>query len=161
MSLRFRPAHISVINRRACHRLLSALLPGKTLQAHQRERVPTQSRPSAFFLMQNGALAQGSAAPRQTRRALARSAPFRPGSFRDGRLRREHSRIPEQKNKMQNSTQHIEVGLTKSLHINWRSIPRHSFSVSSAPGTAISGPVSRRIRRRSSGPGFQYGIDFS
>ena len=111
MAMRFRPANIRVINRRASCSLLSALLshggqrgtkptgsfpfgipilPSRQLQAHQQERVPA-TPPVADWLGARTVLAvKGSLRRAQNRRALDCCAPFRPEGNCDGRLRREH-----------------------------------------------------------------------
>jgi hypothetical protein len=91
MSMRFRPAYISLINRRAS-------FPAVIGTAAVRKSAPgspagTCSRRAAHrsrARCQNGARRQGFAAPRPT---TARPCPLRAvpaGSVRDGRLRREH-----------------------------------------------------------------------
>jgi hypothetical protein len=91
MSLRFRPAYIRVINRRArsCAVICPAV-PEPRLKAHQRERVPASlpvdGAPGARTVL----AVKGPLRRAKQRRALDCCAPFRPDRFRDGRLRREH-----------------------------------------------------------------------
>jgi hypothetical protein len=90
MSMRFRPANIRVINRRASSSaVIGSAVQTVTLQAHQQERVPATPPVEGYGKCQNGARGQGFASPL---RALARSAPFRQTQPCDGRLRREHFR---------------------------------------------------------------------
>ena len=88
MTMRFRPANITVINRRdSCWAVIRCAVRTETLEAHQQERVPATPPIEVFADYQNGARRQGYATPL---RALDCSAPFRPARSCDGRLRREH-----------------------------------------------------------------------
>jgi hypothetical protein len=95
MSLRFRPANISVINRRASSWAVigPAVHPGSS-RLTNRNVFPPQPPIEAGSECQNGARRQGFASPRPTpaRPCPLRAVPARP--FRDGRLRREHLRRP-------------------------------------------------------------------
>ncbi len=88
MAMRFRPANIRVINRRAssldCHRPCCP----EMLRAHQQERVPATPPVKDAQGCQNGARGQGSTSPRQTRPCPLRAVPTT--VLCDGRLRREH-----------------------------------------------------------------------
>ena len=111
MAMRFRPANIRVINRRASCSLLSALLldkdqrgtkptvsfpfgipilPSTQLRAHQQERVPAKPPVEAAVDARTVLNVKGSLRRAKHRRALDVSAPFRPDGDCDGRLRREH-----------------------------------------------------------------------
>jgi hypothetical protein len=117
MSMRFRPAYISVINRRVNSPAVIGAAVGKDNSGLTSGNVFPLRRPSGSVRNAGTVLTvQGSLRRAQQRRALDRSAPFRPEPFRDGRLRREHAPIPQQKNK--DSPLYIEVTLTQSLHIN-------------------------------------------
>ena len=88
MSMRFRPAYISLINRRARSSAVTGAAVGN-LKAHQREGVPDQAA-HQIPECQDGARAQGVASLRQTtaRPCPLRAVPAKP--LCDGRLRREH-----------------------------------------------------------------------
>jgi hypothetical protein len=99
MSMRFRPAHISVINRRAStEAVISSAVQAKPkpLQAHQQDVIPPKPPIEALPECQNGARRQGFASPRQTpaRPCRLRAVPAR--SRCDGRLRRDHREILHQ-----------------------------------------------------------------
>ena len=91
MTMRFRPANIRVINRRVC----SWAVVGPAVQNKKRSK-PTSGNvfplcPSTRDVGARTVLAvKGSLRRAKHRRALDGCAPFRPGSRRDGRLRREH-----------------------------------------------------------------------
>lgn len=104
MSMRFRPANISVINRRASHWAVIGPAVQNLLKAHQREPVPAPP-PVETFLGAGTVLAvKGSLRRAKHRRALDCCAPFRPGGYRDGRLRREQDACPMPiKNRDQNT----------------------------------------------------------
>ena len=92
MSMRFRPANIRVINRRVC----SWAVIGPAVQNQTRSK-PTSGnvfplrRPSTGSgVPERCSPVKGSLRRAKKRRALDCSAPFRPDSYRDGRLRREH-----------------------------------------------------------------------
>jgi hypothetical protein len=117
MSMRLRPAYISVINRRANSLAVIGAAVGKETSRLTSGNVFPLRRPSGLARNAGTVLTvKGSLRRARQRRALDRSAPFRPEPSRDGRLRREHSPIPQQKNK--DSPHHIEVSLTQSLHIS-------------------------------------------
>ena len=91
MSLRFRPAYISVINRRASSwAVIGPAVLAESSRLTNRNVIPPQPPIETEARCQNGALRQGFAAPRQTpaRPCLLRAVPA--GPFYDGRLRREH-----------------------------------------------------------------------
>jgi hypothetical protein len=91
MSLRFRPAYISVINRRASSwAVIGPAVHAESSRLTNRNVFPPQPPIETEARCQNGALRQGFAAPRRTpaRRCLLRAVPA--GPFYDGRLRREH-----------------------------------------------------------------------
>jgi len=76
--MRFRPAYISVINRRASFRLLSALLSGKKSSGLTSGNVFPSAPPIGVWGSAGTVLAiKGSRCRAQNRRALDRSAPFR------------------------------------------------------------------------------------
>jgi hypothetical protein len=79
MSMRFRPANIRVIHRRASSStVIGPAVRTEVLKAHQRERVPAPP-PVEIRLDARTVLAgKGPLRRAQHRRALARSAPFRP-----------------------------------------------------------------------------------
>ena len=93
MAMRFQPAYISVINRRASAEAVigsAVQAKPKPLQAHQQDVIPPKPPIEAIRECQNGARRQGFATPRQTpaRPCLLRAVPAR--SRCDGRLRRDH-----------------------------------------------------------------------
>ena len=113
MSLRFRPAYISVINRRASAEAVISpavqkeprgtkptvsfpfgipILPynRKQLKAHQQEHVPAKPPVERLANARTVLAVKGSLRRAKLRRALDGCAPFRPDHYRDGRLRREH-----------------------------------------------------------------------
>jgi hypothetical protein len=107
MSLRFRPAHISVINRRAsASAVLGPAVPTGNSRLTSGNVFPPEPPIEAGSPCQNGARRQGFASPRQTpaRPCLLRAVPARP--LYDGRLRREHSVVlaSPTKNRKEKST---------------------------------------------------------
>jgi len=113
MSLRFRPAYISVINRRASaeavissvvqknqgERNLRFLSPlespffpttGSSSKLTSRNMFPAKPPVERLANARTVLAVKGSLRRAKLRRALDRSAPFRPTGYRDGRLRREH-----------------------------------------------------------------------
>jgi hypothetical protein len=90
MSMRFRPANIRVINRRASSlAVIGPAVPTGTLRAHPRERVPSCAAHRGCWLLPqrcSPSRVRSAALPR----ALACCAPFWPARQCDGRLRREH-----------------------------------------------------------------------
>jgi len=91
MSLRFRPAYISVINRRASSwAVIGPAVHAENSRLTNRNVFPPEPPIETEARCQNGALRQGFAAPRRTpaRPCLLRAVPA--GPFYDGRLRREH-----------------------------------------------------------------------
>ena|ERR1035438_7942308 len=117
MSMRFRPAHISVINRRASHWAVIGPAVQNPLQAHQREHVPA-TPPVDFVLGARTVLAvKGSLRRAKHRRALDGCAPFRPSGGRDGRLRREHYTLCHDEENTRPRPQPLK-GLDRSLHIS-------------------------------------------
>jgi hypothetical protein len=84
MSLRFRPANISVINRRASHSAVIGPAVQNLLKAHQRDHVPAtpplDNRPGARTVL----AVKGSLRRAKHRRALDYSAPFWPDTFATG-----------------------------------------------------------------------------
>jgi hypothetical protein len=90
MSMRFRPANIRVINRRASFwAVIGSAVQNRRLKAHQQERVPV---PPPVEISGNAtAVLAGKGTLRGAKsRALACCAPLWPGHLCDGRLRREH-----------------------------------------------------------------------
>ena len=63
----------------------------KTLKAHQQDRDPAKPPVESLFDARTVLAVKGALRRAKLRRALDRSAPFRPDSDRDGRLRRDHS----------------------------------------------------------------------
>ena len=91
MFLRFRPAYISMINRRASSSaVLGSAVHAGTSKLTSRNVFPAAPPIEVGSECQNGARRQGSATPRQkpARPCLLRAVPARP--LYDGRLRREH-----------------------------------------------------------------------
>jgi hypothetical protein len=93
MSLRFQPANISVINRRASPEAVLGPAVQNPFKAHQRESVPApppvEQRGSARTVL----AVKGSLRRAKMRHALDGCAPFRLNGNRDGRLRREQKTI--------------------------------------------------------------------
>jgi hypothetical protein len=144
MSMRFRPAYISVINRRANSPAVIGAAVGKDNSRLTSGNVFPLRRPSGSVRNARTVLTvKGSLRRARQRRALDRSAPFRPEPFRDGRLRREHSPIPQPKNKA--SPHHIEVSLTQSLHISFPSaaprVPLRMFALARAATQGVAPAV--------------------
>ena len=95
MSMRFRPANIRVINRRASSEaVIGPAVQNPLLKAHQRDHVPPTPPVETFLCARTVLAFKGSLRRAKLRRALDRCAPFRPSDYRDGRLRREHDAIP-------------------------------------------------------------------
>ena len=111
MTMRFRPANIRVINRRACCWAVIGpavpntkrgtkptvsfpfgipILPSAQLRAHQRERVPAKPPVEAAVDARTVLDVKGALRRAKVRRALDVSAPFRRDGDCDGRPRREH-----------------------------------------------------------------------
>ena len=131
MSMRFRPANIRVINRRASSStVIGPAVQTEMLKAHQQERVPATPPVETARGCQNGARRQGFASPRQTtaRPCPLRAVPASPSC--DGRLRREHftvsftgkrkDRPPSWRRKAGLLNCHPSWGLDRSLHIRTR-----------------------------------------
>jgi hypothetical protein len=94
MSMRFRPANIRVINRRASSSLSSALLSEQqTLKAHQQELCSRRAARLVALMPESVFAGKGSLRRAKHRRALASSARFRRKADCDGRLRREQMTI--------------------------------------------------------------------
>ena len=110
MTMRFRPANIRVINRRVCSWAVIGpavqnqgnetygffplgipILPSTRLRAHQQDRDPAKPPVESLVDARTVLAVKGSLRRAKLRRALDGSAPFRPDSDRDGRLRRDHS----------------------------------------------------------------------
>jgi hypothetical protein len=95
MAMRFQPAHISVINRRAsAEAVISPAVQNKNAPSPPAGSViPPEPPIEAVGKCQNGARRQGFATPRQTpaRPCLLRAVPAGPRC--DGRLRRDHTEI--------------------------------------------------------------------
>ena len=117
MSMRFRPAHISVINRRDSYWAVIGPAVPNPLKAHQREPVPAtppvDSVPGARTVL----AVKGSLRRAKHRRALDGSAPFRPSGGRDERLRREQETVLWAR-KTRKPKPQPSKGLDRSLHIN-------------------------------------------
>jgi hypothetical protein len=91
MSLRFRPAYISVINRRASSwAVIGPAVHCRKLKAHPQERVPAEAahRRSIAMPERCSQARVRFAVPTPARPCLLRAVPA--GPFCDGRLRREH-----------------------------------------------------------------------
>jgi len=98
--MRFRPANIRVINRRASSSLSSALLSEQqTLKAHQQELCSRRAARPVALMPESVLAGKGSLRRAKHRRALASSARFRLNTNCDGRLRREQitSEVSQQK----------------------------------------------------------------
>jgi hypothetical protein len=110
MSLRFRPAYISVINRRASSwAVIGPAVHYRKLKAHPQERVPAgAAHPSSSAMPERCSQARVRfAAPTPARPCLLRAVPARP--LCDGRLRREHFAVFWGK---------LRKGVDRSLHIS-------------------------------------------
>lgn len=71
MSLRFRPAHISVINRRASHwAVIGPAVPNPLLKAHQRDHVPATPPVETLLGARTVLALKGSLRRAKQRRAL-------------------------------------------------------------------------------------------
>jgi hypothetical protein len=131
MSMRFRPANIRVINRRASSSaVIGPAVRTEMLKAHQQERVPATPPVEGTRRCQNGARRQGFASPRPTpaRPCLLRAVPANSSvrraapagtlrglpvhSKRKGRLRS----LRRKAGLAQKTCQTLQ-GLTGSLHI--------------------------------------------
>src|ERR1700683_1502435 len=100
MFLRFRPAHISMINRRASFSaVLGSAVHAGCSRLTSRNVLPPEPPIEAGSQCQNGARRQGFAAPRQkpARPCRLRAVPARP--LYDGRLRRERFAVLVSKTK--------------------------------------------------------------
>jgi hypothetical protein len=107
MFLRFRPAYISMINRRASSSaVIGSAVPAGCSRLTSRNVFPAEPPIEIRLECQNGARRLGSASPRQkpARPCLLRAVPARP--LYDGRLRREHFAVlvSKIKNRKENST---------------------------------------------------------
>ena len=110
MSLRFRPAYISVINRRASSwAVIGPAVHCRKLKAHPRERVPAEAAHRRSIVMPErcSQARVRFAAPTPARPCLLRAVPARP--LCDGRLRREHFAVFWSK---------LKKGVDRSLHIS-------------------------------------------
>ena len=122
MSMRFRPANISVINRRACPEAVIGPAVQDRLRAHQRESVPATPPVDNRLGARTVLAVKGSLRRAKKRRALDYCAPFRQGDRRDGRLQREQKTIPwERKTRKANPQPSKRVD--RSLHINSTAVP--------------------------------------
>jgi hypothetical protein len=83
----------------------------RTLQAHQRERVPAPPPVEVWVDARTVLAVNGTLRRAKQRRALDYCAPFRPGSSRDGRLRREHFAARPTSNKRPASLLRRKAGL--------------------------------------------------
>jgi len=116
MSMRFRPANISVINRRASSEaVIGPAVQNPLLKAHQRDHVPPTPPVETLLCARTVLALKGSLRRAKLRRALDGCAPFRPTGNRDGRLRREHDAIPWN----QKPTPRPPKRLDTSLHIRF------------------------------------------
>ena len=97
MSMRFRPANIRVINRRDSYcAVIGSAVPTRNAQSSPTGMCSRYAaRPRLLEVPERCSPGKGLLRRAKTRRALACSAPFRPGNLYDGRLRREHFRIRE------------------------------------------------------------------
>ena len=131
MSMRFQPANIRVINRRASSSaVIGPAVPNKTCSKPTSRNVFPLRRPSRSLAAARTVLAvKGSLRRAKQRRALDCCAPFRPGRNHDGRLRREHftpcctqtkkGRLSSRWSESRPNSKHRQTswGLTGSLHI--------------------------------------------
>jgi hypothetical protein len=132
MSMRFRPANIRVINRRASSSaVIGPAVRTEMLKAHQQERVPATPPVEGTRRCQNGARRQGFASPRPTpaRPCLLRAVPANSSMRRRaapaGTLRgllvhsKRKGRLPSLQRKagLAQKTCQTSQGLTGSLHI--------------------------------------------
>ena len=143
MSMQFRPAHISVINRRASSEAVIGPAVPNPLQAHQRDHVPTPPPVAVVSMPERCSPVKGSLRRAKLRRALDPCAPFRPDDYRDGRLRREHEtgRVETRKPKRRPLKK-----LDRSLHIS------SSGDTGQVPLTGHFAPCSPLFRKRRSRP---------
>ncbi len=123
MSMRFRPAHISVINRRASHWAVIGPAVQNLLKAHQREPVPATPPVDAVLDAGTVLAVKGSLRRAKHRRALDGCAPFQRSGGRDGRLRREQDTVLWARKPRKPKPQPSE-GLDRSLHISFCSASR-------------------------------------
>ena len=99
MSMRFRPANISVINRRASSEaVIGPAVQNPCSKPTSRIMFPLRRPSKPFYAPERCSPVKGSLRRAKLRRALDRCAPFRPTGNRDGRLRREHDAIPWNQN---------------------------------------------------------------
>ena len=117
MSMRFRPANISVINRRASSPAVIGPAVPNLLKAHQQEHLPATPPVDVVLRARTVLAVKGSLRRAKQRRALDCCAPFGPNGRRDGRLRREHDTICHDEEKTKPRPQPLK-GLDRSLHIN-------------------------------------------
>jgi hypothetical protein len=82
--MRFRPANISVINRRACSETAIGPAVQNLLKAHQREPVPATPPVDNLLSARTVLAVKGSLRRARKRRALDYCAPFRPDSIATG-----------------------------------------------------------------------------
>jgi len=94
MAMRFRPAYISVINRRAsAEAVIGPAVQAKRLQAHQQDHDPATPPVEIEPVPERCSPSRVRYAAPNYGRALDRCAPFRPGGDCDGRLQRDHDTI--------------------------------------------------------------------
>ena len=94
MSMRFRPANISVINRRdSTSAVIGPAVPNRCSKPTSGIMFPLRRPSPVYRVPQRCSQSRVRFAAPQKRRALDCCAPFRPSGYRDGRLRREHETI--------------------------------------------------------------------
>jgi hypothetical protein len=84
MSMRFRPANISVINRRASHWAVIGPAVQNLLKAHQRDHVPAPPPVDTRLSARTVLAVKSSLRRAKKRRALDYCAPFRPDTVATG-----------------------------------------------------------------------------
>jgi len=83
--MRFRPANISVINRRASSEaVIGPAVQNPLLKAHQRDHVPPTPPVETFLCARTVLALKGALRRAKLRRALDRCAPFRPTNIATG-----------------------------------------------------------------------------
>jgi hypothetical protein len=123
MSMRFRPAYISVINRRANSPAVIGAAGGKDSSRLTSGNVFPLRRPSGFA-GNAGTVLTVKGSLRRANNGAPWTAPRRSGLSHfamGGSGGNTHPSL----NKNQDSTPHIEVSLTQSLHISSRSVVLH------------------------------------
>ena len=94
MSMRFRPANISVINRRASSEAVIGPAVQNPLKAHQRDHVPAPPPVEVVSMPERCSPSRVHSAAPNYGAPLTAARRSGPTGNRDGRLRREHEGIP-------------------------------------------------------------------